>query len=95
MYVAQGREKDVAIFSTVRSKQGTTIGFVADEQRINVGLTRARCSLIIVGNAATLQRNLKWRALISHARTEVGAPPSLLYVACTLARCPRSFRPRS
>ena len=66
----QGREKDVAIFSTVRSKLQSTIGFVADEQRINVGLTRARCSLLLVGNAAALRQNLKWRALISHARTQ-------------------------
>lgn len=40
----QGREKDIAFFSTVRSQRGTRgIGFVADERRINVGLTRARC----------------------------------------------------
>ena len=39
----QGREKDVAFFSTVRSQRGNKgIGFVADERRINVGLTRAR-----------------------------------------------------
>jgi hypothetical protein len=39
----QGREKDVAFFSTVRSQRGSRgIGFVADERRINVGLTRAR-----------------------------------------------------
>ncbi len=47
----QGREKDIIIFSTVRSRVGKSIGFVADERRINVGLTRARTSLIIVGNA--------------------------------------------
>jgi hypothetical protein len=42
----QGREKDVAFFSTVRSQRGSRgIGFVADERRINVGLTRARWAL--------------------------------------------------
>lgn len=41
----QGREKDIAFFSTVRSQRGSRgIGFVADERRINVGLTRARCA---------------------------------------------------
>lgn len=31
------------------------IGFVADERRINVGLTRARCSLLVVANTRALQ----------------------------------------
>lgn len=31
------------------------IGFLADVRRMNVGLTRARCSLWILGHAATLQ----------------------------------------
>lgn len=45
----QGREKDVAFFSTVRSRRGPRgIGFVADERRINVGLTRARCERVYV-----------------------------------------------
>lgn len=58
----QGREKDICIFSAVRSppapKKGARragIGFVADERRINVGLTRARCSLIVIGNVRALQ----------------------------------------
>ncbi|PSC70977.1 putative helicase MAGATAMA 3 [Micractinium conductrix] len=65
----QGREKDVAFFSTVRSQRGTRgIGFVADERRINVGLTRARATLIVVGHVESLQTNPRWSALVSHAR---------------------------
>ena len=64
----QGREKEVVIFSTVRSSRGKTIGFVADERRINVGLTRGRCSLIVVVNADALQANPRWSALVVHAR---------------------------
>jgi AAA domain len=52
----QGREKDIVIFSAVRTAGAVhrSIGFVADERRINVGLTRARCSLIVVGHAESL-----------------------------------------
>lgn len=65
----QGREKDIAFFSTVRSQRGTRgIGFVADERRINVGLTRARATLIVVGHVESLQTNPRWSALVSHAR---------------------------
>ena len=63
----QGREKDVIIFSTVRTATGkhkARIGFVADERRINVGLTRARCSLIIVGHRKALEKDFHWGALL-------------------------------
>ncbi|KAH8968929.1 hypothetical protein BDL97_02G009000 [Sphagnum fallax] len=43
----QGREKDVAIFSCVRASQGKGIGFVSDFRRMNVGLTRARTSMLV------------------------------------------------
>ncbi|KAF5835699.1 P-loop containing nucleoside triphosphate hydrolase protein [Dunaliella salina] len=69
----QGREKDVCFFSCVRAlrkgRKGGGIGFVADERRINVGLTRARCSLIVIGNARALQYNQNWASLIHHTMT--------------------------
>ena len=46
---------------------GGSIGFVADERRINVGLTRARSSLIVIGNARALQRDARWGNLVRHA----------------------------
>ena len=64
----QGREKDVVIFSAVRTRRKGGIGFVADERRINVGLTRARSSLLILGNAGALQKDAVWASLIRHAR---------------------------
>ena len=68
--VVQGREKDVAIFSTVRTSLGRSIGFVADERRVNVGLTRARSSLIVIGNAKALHSDERWGNLIRQAKID-------------------------
>ena len=64
----QGREMDVSVLSCVRSGRGG-LGFVADIRRLNVALTRSKCSLLIVGDADTLSQNEHWAALITHARS--------------------------
>ena len=44
--------------------------WLPDRRRINVGITRSRCSLYIVGNAPTLQRcNETWKAIIDDAQS--------------------------
>lgn len=46
MFVLQGKEADVVLFSCVRAHDGGSrgrgVGFLADVRRMNVGLTRAR-----------------------------------------------------
>ncbi|KAF3791608.1 putative helicase MAGATAMA 3 [Nymphaea thermarum] len=64
----QGREKDVAIFSCVRSNTEKKIGFVADFRRMNVGITRARSSILVVGSASTLAHDKHWHSLVENAK---------------------------
>lgn len=63
----QGREKDVAIFSCVRASKDRGIGFVSDFRRMNVGITRARSSVLVVGSVSTLKRDDHWKNLIESA----------------------------
>ncbi|CAF3828841.1 unnamed protein product [Rotaria magnacalcarata] len=63
---AQGREKDFIIFSCVRS--GEKIGFLNDQRRLNVALTRARKGLYIVGNLREIaQQDDIWKSLVADA----------------------------
>ncbi|KAE8792315.1 Lupus brain antigen 1-like protein [Hordeum vulgare] len=64
----QGEEDDIVILSTVRSNGRGIVGFLADNRRTNVALTRARHCLWIVGNAHTLYKSgTEWTDLIADA----------------------------
>uniref|UniRef100_A0A093VGQ2 Helicase SEN1 n=1 Tax=Talaromyces marneffei PM1 TaxID=1077442 RepID=A0A093VGQ2_TALMA len=63
----QGRESEVIIFSCVRaSNKG--IGFLSDIRRMNVGLTRAKSSLWVLGNSQSLIQGEFWKKLITDSR---------------------------
>ncbi|XP_025013172.1 probable helicase MAGATAMA 3 isoform X2 [Ricinus communis] len=63
----QGREKDVAIFSCVRANKDRGIGFVSDSRRMNVGITRAKSTVLVVGSASTLKSDESWKRLVESA----------------------------
>ncbi|CAO1948540.1 unnamed protein product, partial [Urochloa humidicola] len=53
-------EEDIIIVSTVRSNAAGRIGFLKNENRTNVALTRAKHCLWILGNGTTLSN---WRSI--------------------------------
>jgi len=62
----QGSEMGFIILSTVRANHKRAVGFLTNENRLNVALTRSRLGLIILGNARTLKSSLIWHRLISY-----------------------------
>ncbi|KAI3871027.1 hypothetical protein MKX03_010873 [Papaver bracteatum] len=65
----QGGEEDVIIMSTVRLNGNGSIGFLSDEHRTNVALTRARYCLWILGNGETLMNSDSvWRKIVHDAK---------------------------
>ena len=51
----QGQERDFIVLSMVRSNEDFEFGYLKDERRLNVAITRFKRGLIIVGDA----RNFK------------------------------------
>ncbi|KAK6842562.1 hypothetical protein PG987_003422 [Apiospora arundinis] len=64
----QGRECEIIIFSCVRASPTGGIGFMTDIRRMNVGLTRAKSSLWILGDSRALAQGEYWHKLIEDSK---------------------------
>eukprot|EP00438_Fugacium_kawagutii_P036568 Skav212110 [mRNA] locus=scaffold686:198788:202494:- [translate_table: standard] len=65
----QGQEFEAVICSTVRAFSGGSIGFLRDDRRLNVALTRAKQILLVVGHEETLRQSTTLSALLDHAKS--------------------------
>ncbi|XP_069378985.1 putative helicase mov-10-B.2 isoform X2 [Paralichthys olivaceus] len=75
----QGQERRVILVSTVRSSSSYTdfdtqfnLGFVKNEKRFNVAVTRAKALLIVVGNPRVLNTDPTWARFIQFCSEEGG-----------------------
>uniref|UniRef100_A0A8C0V8B3 DNA-binding protein SMUBP-2 n=1 Tax=Cyanistes caeruleus TaxID=156563 RepID=A0A8C0V8B3_CYACU len=62
----QGREKEAVILSFVRSNRKGEVGFLAEERRINVAVTRARRQVAVVCDSHTVGSRPFLRCLLDH-----------------------------
>lgn len=62
----QGGEKEVIILSLVRSNQRGVVGFLSDNRRINVAVTRAKRHLGVICDARTCGHDRFLQTLLTH-----------------------------
>ena len=64
----QGREKEVVIISMVRSNPDHNLGFLVEERRLNVAVTRAKRQLVLICDSETVCKNKFLSGFIKYMR---------------------------
>ena len=64
----QGQERDIIAISLTRSNNHGEIGFLSDIRRMNVGMTRAKRKLLLVGDSSTLSSNAFFVDLLAYVK---------------------------
>uniref|UniRef100_A0A7I4XRV6 Helicase ATP-binding domain-containing protein n=1 Tax=Haemonchus contortus TaxID=6289 RepID=A0A7I4XRV6_HAECO len=64
----QGQEREVVVFSMVRHNPEQVIGFLQNERRLNVAITRAKRQFVLIGSARMMKKNRHLRSLLSTIR---------------------------
>ncbi|XP_073706078.1 DNA-binding protein SMUBP-2 [Garra rufa] len=62
----QGREKEAVVLSLVRSNRKGEVGFLAEDRRINVAVTRARRQLVLVCDSQTVRNHDFLKSLVDY-----------------------------
>lgn len=80
----QGREKEVIVLSLVRSNQDRELGFVTDFRRLNVAVTRARRSLVIIADSETMEKDELIVSLLKHIEEQGLLQTAEEYLSATI-----------
>ena len=64
----QGQERDIIAITLTRSNPQGEIGFLPNIRRMNVGMTRARRKLLLVGDSSTLGRQPFFVELLAYVK---------------------------
>ncbi|PUE11145.1 hypothetical protein B9Z51_02175 [Limnohabitans sp. T6-5] len=70
----QGQERDIMAITLTRSNPQGEIGFLSDIRRMNVGMTRVRRKLLLVGDSSTLCRHPFFVELLAYVKGGGGLP---------------------
>ncbi|ETE62194.1 DNA-binding protein SMUBP-2, partial [Ophiophagus hannah] len=65
----QGREKEAVVFSFVRSNRKGEVGFLAEDRRINVAITRARRHVAVICDSRTISNHSFLKRLVEYMNT--------------------------
>jgi superfamily I DNA and/or RNA helicase len=68
----QGQERDLMLISLTRSNDQGVIGFLSEERRMNVALTRAKRKLVIIGDSGTLAAHSFFDSLLGYVEGKGG-----------------------
>jgi len=71
IHTFQGKQADIAIYSAVRSNAAGDLGFTDDARLLNVGLSRGRGGLAIIGDAqflANQRASWAYKAVLDHVK---------------------------
>ena len=60
--------QDIIAISLTRSNNSREIGFLSDIRRMNVGMTRARRKLLLIGDSSTLSAHPFFRDLLTYVQ---------------------------
>ncbi len=65
----QGRENELVVVSLTRGNAIGDIGFLADVNRMNVAMTRAKRQLVVVGDSGTISGHPFYAGFIEHSQS--------------------------